>query len=99
MEISELFKFAGSVITVLNFLIMLVVAYAGWCAFRKLTTNDLKHLDAKVDLLDLSVRETNKSVLVLSENIAYIRGVCDGSGVIAEHLSTRRKTNKRKVSA
>ena len=97
MDLAELLKFVGSIITVLNFLIMLVVAYAGWFAFRKLTTNDLKHLEAKVDGLDIAIKDTNKSVLILSENIAYIRGVCDGSGVLAGQVSRRRKTVKGKV--
>jgi len=94
MELDSVLKVAAGIISLLNFVIVIVVAVGGWLAFKKITTNDLKHLDAKVDALAATVGKTNESVLSLSEHLAYIRGKCDTATCGISRRSRKTKTTK-----
>jgi len=95
MEFVDVARIIGVIISGLNFVIVIIVAVGGWIAFKKITTNDLTHLDAKVDDLAVTVGKTNETVIALTEHVAYIRGKCDSSTCGIVRKSRRAKTRAK----
>jgi len=96
MWVTEFFKISGGVITILNFVIMVVVAVGGWIAFRQITMNDLKNFGTKFDELTKALCETNKNVLALTSNVSYIRGRCDSADCLSVRPTRKYKAKKVK---
>lgn len=80
----------------LNFAGLIIIFVSNRMAFHKIMTNDLKHLDAKVDQFIEEGKTTRQKLNQVSEDVSYLKGIIDTVTL----KSTRRRRSvakKRKV--
>ena len=68
----EIWQIARIIISVLSFLGVIGVGFAGWWAFRKVTTNDLHHINEDLKELRKDVRENRDSIVSIDKSLAII---------------------------
>lgn len=68
----EIWQIVRIIISVLSFLGVIGVGFAGWWAFRKVTTNDLHHINEDLKELRKDVRENRDSIVSIDKSLAII---------------------------
>ncbi len=68
----ETFTIIRVVINVLSFLGVIIVGFAGWYAFRKITANHLCHIDEDLKELKSDVKENRTSIVSIDKSLAVI---------------------------
>jgi len=58
--------------SVLSFVVVLIVAIAGWIAFQKITKNHLHHLDIDLKDVKADVKTNTTNIVKIDKNIAII---------------------------
>lgn len=93
MDGLTLFKIVGGIISVLNFLIVIIVAVGGWIAFKKITTNDLHHMSADIKAIGTEQKCMKDKLISVSEDVSYLKGSLD------VRQNTRARNRKAKTVA
>ncbi len=60
------------ILSVLSFVVIIIVAIAGWIAFKKITTNHLHHLDEDLKEVKGDVKANASNIAKIDKNIAVI---------------------------
>lgn len=68
----EIWQVVRIIISVLSFLGVIAVGFAGWWAFRKVTTNDLYHINEDLKELKKDVRGNRDSIVSIDKSLAVI---------------------------
>lgn len=77
MNMVEFLKIISILISILNFLIVIIVGLGGWFAFKKITTNDLHHISSDIKDLNYAQKCTTERLIVLSDDVSYLKGKLD----------------------
>jgi len=91
---ADLFKILGGVVVILNFVGIIFLFIANKMAFSKIMTNDLKHLDDKLDINSKEIAGINTRLIPLGEDVAYLKGQFDAT--LLSSTTRRRKSAKKK---
>lgn len=94
MELSalaNLFKILGGIVAILNLVGIIFLFVANRMAFTKIMTNDLKHLDNKLDFHSQEINKIENRLIPLGEDVAYLKGQFD---CLVPAKTTRRKTRR-----
>jgi hypothetical protein len=96
-QFGDVMKIVGGIVALLNFVGIIFLFIANKMAFTKIMTNDLKHLDGKLDGVSSKQEQIENKVVSLSEDVCYIKGQYDAMFPVktTRRRTTRRATKKR----
>jgi hypothetical protein len=91
-QVADIFKIVGGIIVVLNFGGVIFLYFVNKASFHKIMTNDLKHLDEKIDNIQTDMKLVKTNISELGQVVAYIRGQFDAQALFATPTPRRRQT-------
>jgi len=68
----DMFQTTEIIINILSFLGVIVVGFAGWLAFRKITANHLYHIDEDLKELKRDVKLNTEKIVSIDKSLAVI---------------------------
>lgn len=66
------YSLARVILSALSFVVVIIMAIAGWLAFQKITKNHLHHLDLDIKDVKMDVKENTKNIRSIEKNVAVI---------------------------
>jgi len=94
---ADVFKIIGAGVAILNLIGIIFMAIANKMAFHKIMTNDLKHLNDKLDGVTHKQEDIENKVVSLSEDVSYIKGQYDAVFPVTSRRRSTRRSTKRKT--
>lgn len=71
-KIMEIWQTVRIILSILSFLGVIGIGFAGWWAFRKVTTNDLKHINEDLKELKVDVKTNRDSIVSIDKSLVAI---------------------------
>lgn len=68
----EIFQIVKITISVLSFLGVIMLGFAGWWAFRKITVNHFSHIDEDLKELKTDVKANAEKIVSIDKSLAVI---------------------------
>lgn len=87
----------GSILALLNFLGIIFLYTANRFAFRKIITNDLKHVAEDLHIITTEQGSIKSSVMSLREDVAYIKGRYDAQMAKPKRVYKSKSRSKTKT--
>jgi peptidoglycan hydrolase CwlO-like protein len=77
MNLVDISRIATAVVVILNFVGLIVLFIANKLSFTKIMTNDLKHIDVKLEEIKKEQQDSRKEIAILGSSVSYLKGQYD----------------------
>lgn len=78
-QLADVFKIFGVIIALLNFIGIIFIYLVNKAAFKKIITNDLRHINDSLKTINKEQIWVKEKVIELTEEVSYIKGKSDAN--------------------